>query len=83
MRDIENLLDGFYEAALSTDGAVSVTEVWLTVADDKIDALAQYARLPEPQHKTTKGLAWRETAGQSGPLKMRLSTAARRFTNAA
>lgn len=82
-RDIENLLDAFAEAAISTHGAVSVTDVTLRVSDSLMDAVVAYCQLPTPTHVTRKGAAWRQTAGKFRGLTLVLVTEAKRYMGAA
>lgn len=82
-REVEGWLDHLAEAAEHTEGDISLRDVPLTVADDLIDYLATFCRLPEPEHKTDRGVAWRETSGPFRGLHVRLATAAKRYINAA
>jgi hypothetical protein len=82
-RDVESRLDALAEMSRDTGGDVSPTEASLTVADDLLDYLVAYCRFPAATHKKYKGAAWREASGQFCSLKLRLSTAARRYCGAA
>jgi hypothetical protein len=82
-RDAEATLDAFVESSLATEGDVATREATLIVADDLIDYVAAYCEFGDPEHKTSKGTAWRETAGSFRSVKLRLATAVRRYMEAA
>lgn len=82
-RDVEGWLDHLAEAAEHTEGDISLRDVPLTVADDLIDYLAAFCRMPAPAHKTDRGVAWRETSGAFRGLRVRLATEAKRYLDAA